>query len=162
MPISQSSSQDGTGIEIVTLVGANLSGVPTFPINADGNGGLIVAGEGTAGVNGGGVMSVQGVGPTGVQLPARDIINVGSQFQAIALSTTAIEAKGATTRLINRKFLSITPTNGTIYWGTTTSVTTVNGSPLLPLNTLFLSFSDNIPVYIIAAAATDVRVLEGS
>jgi len=99
--------------------------------------------------------------PSG-ELFVRDVINVSSQYQDISLSTTATEAKGAATRLVNRKVLVITPTNGTIYWATNTSVTTANGLPIFANQTLMLAFTDNVPVYIIAAATVDVRVLEGS
>lgn len=96
------------------------------------------------------------------QLQTRDVINVSSQYRAQSVTTSAAEAIGAASRLTNRKFISITPTNGTIYWGTNSSVTTTTGSPLFPNNTLFLSFTDNVPVYVIAGATVDVRILEGS
>lgn len=137
-----------------------------MPINQADNqdvlGGGIVAGEGTAGTATGGVVSVQGAGPSGVQLPARDVINISSQYQAISVTTTAVEAKGAGSRLTNRKFVSITPTNGTIYWATNASVTVSNGTPLFINNTLFLSFTDNVTVFMISAGTVDVRVLEAS
>ena len=96
------------------------------------------------------------------QLETRDVINVSSQYRAQSVTTTAAEATGGTSRLTNRKFISITPTNGTIYWGTSSSVTTVTGSPIFANNTLFLSFTDNVPVYIISAGTVDVRILEAS
>lgn len=144
--------------------------------------------SGTAGTPSGGILTIQGVSAgtainvaeSGVwtvrtqdgvgnpittdnsQVLTQDTINTGSQFQAISLSTTAVEAKGAAARLVNRKFITITPTNGVIYWGTTTSVTTTTGQPIPLGASLFLSFTDNVPVYVIAAATVDVRVLEGS
>lgn len=130
--------------------------------NQDTLGGGVVAGEGAAGTATGGVLSIQGAGVTGVQVPARDIINVSSQYQAVSVTSTAVEAKGATTRLVNRKFVSITPTNGTIYWATNSSVTTANGTPLFVNNTLFLSFSDNVTIFMISSGTVDVRVLEAS
>lgn len=102
------------------------------------------------------------IASTNNQLDARDVINVGSQYRAQSVTTTAAEALGAATILVNRKFISITPTNGTVYWGTNSSVTSTTGSPLLPLNTLFLSFTDNVHVWLIGIATTDVRILEGS
>lgn len=96
------------------------------------------------------------------QLANRDVINVSSQYKALSVTTTATEAVGGAARLANRKVLIITPTNGTIYWGTSAAVTTATGSPLFANQQLSLSFTDNVPVYVIAAATTDVRVLEGS
>lgn len=146
----------------VVIIGATTAGVPTTPVASDSNGGLIIAGEGSVGSIVGGVLTIQGGGPSGIQAPTRDIINTAAQYQAISVSTTSVEAKGAATRLINRKFLSITPTNGTIYWASNSSVTVTTGSPLFSNNTLFLSFSDNVTIFLIAASAIDVRILEGS
>lgn len=92
----------------------------------------------------------------------KDVINVSSQYRAQSVTTTAAEALGGATRLVNRKVIIITPTNGIIYWGTTTGVTTTTGFPLYPNQTLALSFTDNVPVYVIAATTTDTRILEGS
>jgi hypothetical protein len=96
------------------------------------------------------------------QVETRDVLNVSSQYRAQSVTTTAAEALGAATILVNRKMISITPTNGTIYWGTTSAVTTTTGSPLFPNNTLFLSCTDNSPIWVIAAATTDVRIAEFS
>lgn len=122
----------------------------------------IVAGEGSAGVATGGVVSVQGSGVSGVQLPARDVINVSSQYRAQSVTTTAAQALGAASILANRKFISITPTNGNIFYGTNSSVTTTNGMPLFANQTLTMSFTDNVQLWVIAAGTIDIRVLEGS
>lgn len=96
---------------------------------------------------------------TGEQF-VRDVLNVGAQSRAQSVTTTAAEALGAATILANRKLIHITPTNGIIYWGYTSGVTTATGSPLLPNNTLWLSVTDNVHVFLIAAATTDVRIGE--
>lgn len=92
----------------------------------------------------------------------KDAINVTSQYRAQSVTTTAAQALGAASVLTNRKFISITPTNGTVYWGGSASVTTATGQPLLTNNTLFLSFTDIVPVYLISAGTVDVRILEAS
>lgn len=122
----------------------------------------IVVGEGSSGTNSGGVLSVQGAGVSGIQLPARDVINVGSQYRAQSVTTSAAQALGAGSILANRKFISITPTNGTIFYGTNNSVTTTTGAPLFANQTLTVSFTDNVQLWVIAATTTDLRVLEGS
>lgn len=122
----------------------------------------IVVGEGASGVNSGGVLSVQGAGNTGIQLPSRDVINIGSQSRAQSVTTSAAQALGAASILVNRKFISITPTNGTVYYGTNSSVTTTTGMPLFANQTLTISFTDNVQLWVIAAATTDMRVMEGS
>lgn len=96
------------------------------------------------------------------QIQARDVINVSSQYRAQSVTTTAAEAIGGSARLVNRKVICITPTNGIVYWGTNSSVTITTGTPLSAFQTLVLSFTDNVPVYVVAAATTDTRILEGS
>lgn len=95
-------------------------------------------------------------------LYTKDLINITSQYRAQSVTTSAAEAIGGATRLVNRKVISITPTNGTLYWGTSSSVTTVTGTPLFAFQTLVLAFTDNVPVYVIAAATIDCRIMEGS
>lgn len=128
----------------------------------DGNGGLVIAGEGSAGIAGGGVVTIQGVGPTGLEAPVRDLINVSSQYRAQSVTTTAAQALGGASILANRKLLNITPTNGVIYWGTNSSVTTVNGAPIFANQTLSLSFTNNVQVWVISAGTVDCRILEAS
>lgn len=130
--------------------------------NQDSPGSTSIIGEGTSGTATGGVVSVQGAGVTAVQLPARDIINISSQYRVQSVTTTAAEALGGATILANRKMIAITPTNGTLYWGTNSSVTSTTGTPIFANTTLFLSFSDNVHVFVIGTATTDVRVMEAS
>jgi hypothetical protein len=99
---------------------------------------------------------------TNNQLATRDVLSVSSQYRAQSVTTTAAQALGGATVLVNRKLISITPTNGTIYWGTTNLVTTITGQPLFPNNTLFLSCTDNSPIWLISAVTTDVRITEFS
>jgi|SRR5579859_200317 len=94
------------------------------------------------------------------QLETRDVLNISSQYRAQSVTTTAAEALGGATILANRKLLHITPTNGIVYWGYNSSVTTATGAPIFPNNTLFLSVTDNLHVYVIAGATTDVRIGE--
>lgn len=96
------------------------------------------------------------------QLETRDVLNVSSQYRAQSITTTAGEALGAGTILANRKLLHITPTNGTIYWGYSNTVTTATGTPIFPNNTLWLTVTDNIHVFLIAATTIDSRIGEAS
>lgn len=157
------------------LVGSNSSGVPTTPVASDTNGNLLVK-DYADGVDGSAVpidtTLIGGKDPsgnlqtfititTGEQF-IRDVINVTSQYRAQSVTTTAAQALGAATILTNRKVISITPTNGTIYWGTNSSVTTTTGTPLFAFQTLVLSFTDNVSVYVISAGTVDTRIMEGS
>ncbi len=96
------------------------------------------------------------------QLETRDVLNVSSQYRAQSVTTSAAEALGGSTILANRKLLHFTPTNGTLYWGYDSSVTTSTGSPVFPNNTVFLSVTNNVHVYVISATTTDVRIGEVS
>lgn len=99
---------------------------------------------------------------TNNQLQVTDVLNVSSQYRAQSITTSAAEALGAATILVNRKMITITPTNGTIYFGTNSSVTTATGTPIFPNNTLFLDVTNNVHIFVIAAATTDCRIVEFS
>jgi hypothetical protein len=90
------------------------------------------------------------------QLETRDVLSVAAQSQTQSIGTSAAQALGGATILSNRKLLHITPTNGTIYWGYTSGVTTNTGTPLFPNNTLWLSVTNNISIYLVAATTTNV------
>lgn len=89
-------------------------------------------------------------------------INVAGQNRAQSITTSASEALGSDTILKNRKILSITPTNGIVYWGFTNGVTTVNGTPIFKNQTITLSVGSNVHVYLIAGSTIDCRIVEGS
>jgi hypothetical protein len=95
-------------------------------------------------------------------LRVADIINTSGQYRAQSVTTTAAEALGAATILVNRKFISITPTNGTIYWGFSNAVTTTTGSPIFKNQTMTFAVGANVHIWLIAAATTDSRIAEGS
>lgn len=142
----------------------------------------VVAGEGVAGTPAGGVVTVQGAS-SGTPLPViaftfdstgdalnsqnqnlfvADIINTGAQFRAQSVTTTAAEALGAASILTNRKYIQVTPTNGTVYYGTSNAVTTTTGTPLFMNQTLSISLSAAVHLWVISAGTVDLRVLEGS
>lgn len=112
--------------------------------------------------SGAGVALVEIFNASGNQLKVKDVIDTTAQYRAQSVTTTAAQALGASTILINRKTISITPTNGTIYWATNSSVTITTGIPLFAFQTLVLSFTDNVPVWIISAGTVDTRILEAS
>jgi hypothetical protein len=95
-------------------------------------------------------------------LQVRDSINTAISSGAITVSTTVVEAKVGASRLTNRKVIVITPTTGVIYWGSSSGVTSATGTPIFKNQSLTLSFTDAIPVYLIGTAGTDVRIVEGS
>lgn len=96
------------------------------------------------------------------QLQTRDVINTAGQNRAQSITTSSAEALGGTTILVNRKFISLTPTNGTIYWGFTSGITTSSGTPIFKNQSVTIGVTDNVHVYVIAAQTTDCRIAEGS
>lgn len=119
--------------DVVRIVGATSTGLEQTPVNSS------LAGD----------------------LYTRDML-AGSGVQgAIALSTSAVEAKVGGSRVSSRKCLSIQPTNGVIYWGYLNTVTTTTGSPIFKNQSKTFAIGD-APIYIIAAGSVDVRVTEGS
>lgn len=91
-----------------------------------------------------------------------DIINTAAQYRAQSVTTTAAQALGGGSVLAERKLINVTPTNGTIFWGTNSSVTTTNGAPIFANQTLSLSFGPNVQVWVISAGTVDCRILEAS
>lgn len=96
------------------------------------------------------------------QLQVRDTITVSGQYRAQSVTTSAAEALGAGTILANRKLLSITPTNGTVYWGFSNAVTTTTGTPIFKNQTFTIATTDNVHVYLISAGTVDCRIAEAS
>jgi hypothetical protein len=193
----------------VSLVGINPStNAITGWVNSDAQGGVLIAGEGTAGTPVGGVVTVQGIasgtpvvdnitqlggnaintgaGATGTgtarvaantydgsgnpiasknsQLETTDTINTASQYRTISLAaTTATQALGAATILVNRKVITVIAPSAILYWGTSSSVTNTNYAGfILPNYQGIFSFTDNVPLWIYATTATSVGVFEGS
>lgn len=95
-------------------------------------------------------------------LRSADIVNTAGQYRAQSVTTTAAEALGAATILANRKSLTITPTNGTVYWGFSNAVTTTTGTPIFKNQCMSFAVGANVHVYVIAGATTDCRMTEGS
>lgn len=118
-------------------------------------------------------VQIVGADPTGTEgtpvkstlngdLGTADVISVSGVNGAISVNTTASEAKAGATRLALRKFISITPTAGTVYWGTSAAVTTATGTPIFKNQQVTFAFTDNVPIYLIAASTIDVRIVEGA
>lgn len=102
-----------------------------------------------------------GATPSG-NIKAADVLDVSYTSAAMSVSTSAVEAKVGGSRLANRKMLSITPTNGTVYRGSSNAVTTSTGTPIFKNQSVTISFTDNVAVWLIAGSAIDVRIEEAS
>ena len=96
------------------------------------------------------------------QLDVADIVNAALSSGNITVGTTSVAANVSGTNLTNRKLLMVTPTNGTIYFGSSSAVTTANGTPIYQGQTRSFSFSSNVTLYLVAASSIVVNVFEGS
>jgi hypothetical protein len=124
---------DITAAQSVKVIGADLTGLETYPLNVTATGECEVA----------------------------DALRVGGVNGAITVSTVAIEAKVGGSRYLDRKLLTMIPTNGTIYYGFSNAVTTTNGTPIYKNQLCILAVTD-IPVWLVAASAINVRITEGA
>lgn len=86
------------------------------------------------------------------QVPVRDVLNISGISAIVTVGTTSIEAKAGATHLTNRKLLEVTPTNGTVFYSFT-SPATASLTPVFKNQTKSFSFTENVPVFIIAAVA---------
>lgn len=91
-----------------------------------------------------------------------DYINVTGQYRAQSVTTSAAEALGSASILTNRKMLSITPTNGIVYWGYSNAVTISSGVPIFKNQTVTFAVGPSIHIYLIAGSTIDCRITEGS
>lgn len=129
------------------IVGSDVSGSEQAPIQSTNNGALHINLRDSAGLE---IVSL------GIN------VNIAAIHGAISVSTVAIQAKVGASNLVNRKVLIITPTTGPVWWGSNASVTTLTGTKIYKNQTTSLDFTDNVPVYIIGLATTDVRIVECS
>lgn len=93
-------------------------------------------------------------------IPVSELLSASAQYRAQSISATASELLGASAILVNRKVLGVTPTNGTIYIGFNSSVTTTTGTPIFKNQSVTIAATDTIHVYAVAANAVDCRVYE--
>lgn len=124
---------DVQSAQSVKVIGSNSTGVEQTPVNSTTLGELLTVA----------------------------VANTAVQHRAQSVTTSAAEALGAASILSNRKFLCITPTNGTVYWGIT-GVTTSSGSPIFKNQTLTIAANASVHIFVISAGTVDCRIVEGS
>jgi hypothetical protein len=100
-------------------------------------------------------------GKNRVAVESADVISTGVSG-SITVGTSAVEAKVGASRLTNRRVLTIQPTNGPVWIGVGTSITTATGTQVFTNQVLTLSVGD-VTVFVISnAAGRDVRITEGA
>lgn len=89
-------------------------------------------------------------------------LRTGGQNRNQSVTTSAAEALGAATILTNRQLLTVTPIDGTVYWGYSSGVTTANGSPIFKNQMATWDATEGCHIYLISAGAVNCRITEGS
>jgi len=117
----------------VFVVGATNDGTETTPVNSTVNGDLRVA----------------------------DLLVQGGTQGALVVGTSAVAARVGVANFANRKALTVTPTDGDIYWGYTNGVTTASGTIIYKNQQITFSVSDAVTIWLIASTNRNVRVTEG-
>lgn len=79
---------------------------------------------------------------------------------AITVTTSASEVKVGGSALTERKYIIIQPIDGDIYWSYDSGVTTSTGHYIPEGTLVYVQAGEQLPVYVIAAANTDVRISE--
>lgn len=93
-------------------------------------------------------------------IPATDTLVTAGQNRAQSVTTSAAEALGGASILTGRKLLTIRPTDGTVYWGLNSSVTTANGTPIFKNELFRISASTATHVWLISATTVNCRIAE--
>lgn len=137
----------GSYSQVRLRAAAYSSGTINVTYNTDGEGNVELA-------------TIVGAGTVNNQLMTHDVLFTAGQNRAQSVTTTAAEALGASTILTSRKSLTITPTNGVVYWGYANTVTTTTGVPIFKNQTVTFSAAETIHVYLISAGTVDCRVTE--
>jgi hypothetical protein len=120
--------------ESVKIIGSDSTGLETNPVNSSANG----------------------------ELNTSDISNNGGVNGAITVGTSAVEAKVGASILSNRKALTILLTsNGKLYYGLTSGVTTANGTQIFKNSLAAFKCGPGTSIWLISdTAAQNVRITE--
>jgi hypothetical protein len=130
---AMSDLSDIQAAESVKIIGATIDGTEATPVRSTATGDL-----GTS-----------------------DTLHSGGVQAASVVGIAAVEAKVGGSRWAYRKSVTIHPTDRDIYWGLTNAVTVSSGTPIYKKTTASFAVED-MPIYLIAAGNTDVRITEGA
>ncbi len=81
-------------------------------------------------------------------------------YTAKSVSTSAVLLAVSTSNRAGRTYLSAYPTDGTIYWGHDSSVTTSTGTPITSGTLGIWNLRDTDTIYAIAGSSINVRITE--
>ena len=97
-------------------------------------------------------------------LKVSDVVNSGGINGAITVGTAAVEAKVSTSKLTNRKLLTVFHNgNNKLYWGYANTVTSSNGTQIFKNTLVSFPVGDGTSIWLISdIAGQNVRITEGA
>jgi hypothetical protein len=97
-------------------------------------------------------------------LATGDLVSSGGLQSSLTVGTTPVEVKVGSSRLTDRKSVTLfNDSNATLYWGYTDSVTVSSGSPILKNQLAAWAISEDVSVYVVAGSANNnTRITEGA
>lgn len=95
------------------------------------------------------------------QLPTKDVLSSSLTLANLTVGTTAVAIRVGGSNLTPRKVILIQPTNGTIYWGSTNTVTTSTGFPIFQNQQVSIAIDETITLYAVAATNITTIIAEG-
>jgi hypothetical protein len=103
----------------------------------------------------------QKVGKNRLAVDSADVVSSGVSG-SISVGTSAVEAKVGSTRLQNRKLLTIQPINGPVWIGVGSPITASTGTQVFTKQVLIMAAGD-VSVFVVSdSEGRDVRITEGA
>lgn len=90
------------------------------------------------------------------------LATTGLQDSIALIANTPVEVKVGATKLTGRKLATIQPTNGSIFFGFNSLVTTTTGTEIFKSQTAAFDVTDTGEVWIVSSAARTVKITEGA
>jgi hypothetical protein len=96
------------------------------------------------------------------QIANADILNNSGTQGALTVGITPIEVKVGVSPLEGRKVVTVfNNSNRTIYWGYTSGVTALTGTPIERDQLAVFEVGDSLPIYLVASTGSNnVRITE--
>lgn len=110
------------------------------------------------------VDAVSKLGKNRFCVDSEDVLDTAGVHGILTVGTTAVEVKVSTTRLSNRKCVTLF-NNGsvTMYWGFSNTVTTSNGTPIFKNQSVYWEVGPNLAIWVISSLANqEARITEAS
>lgn len=93
-----------------------------------------------------------------------DVLNESGTQAALVVGTTPVEVKVSSTRLVNRKLVTLfNNSNAVLYWGYDNTVTTSSGVPIQKSQYVEWTVGDGLSIFVVAGSAgNNTRITEAA